>query len=128
MVRPLLVALVLHASTATAAESLHLAPIGTAVSGSFDLGGKSIPLPDGKFVLAATTVKEPSWGEGDISKPRPKVASVLLVQIQPPRLRAAVLASTVLAPPTYRFHWSGHACRKEDTLYRADLERSNGGG
>lgn len=84
-------------------------------------------MPAGKFVLAATTVNEPPWGEGDISKPRPKVARVLLVQIEPPRLRAAVLASTLLAPPTYRFHWSGQACRKEDTLYRADLERSNGG-
>ncbi|HEY3074958.1 MAG TPA: hypothetical protein VGJ74_07280 [Burkholderiales bacterium] len=120
MVRPLLVALVLHAGS-TAAESLHLAPIGTAVRGSFELGGKSIPLPAGKFVLAATTVTEPAMLEGDISKPRAKLARVLLVQVERPRLRAAVLASVALPPASYRLNWINHTCKKENVLYRADL-------
>src|SRR5205807_2200423 len=59
MVRPLLIALVLNAGAAAAAESLHLAPLGTVVSGSFDLAGKLIPLPAGNFALAAATVSEP---------------------------------------------------------------------
>jgi hypothetical protein len=127
VVRPLLVVLVLYAGAAIAADSLHLAPVGTVLSDSFTLAGKSIPLPAGKFVLAASSVNQPPWLEGDISKRRPKVARVFLVQIEPPRLRAAVVASAALTPPTFRFNWAGQACKKEDTLYRADLTGSNGG-
>ena len=124
--RLLVLALVLHA-TCAAAESIHLAPLGTVVSGSFDLAGKSIPLPAGNFVLAATTVTETGPGfDGSISNPRPKVARVLLVQIEPPRLRAAVMARAVLKTESYRYTWAGNPCKKEDTLYRADLARSVG--
>ena len=126
MVRPLLIALVLNAGAAAAAESLHLAPLGTVVSGSFDLAGKLIPLPAGNFALAAATVSEPPMLEGDISKPRAKIARVLLVQIEPPRLRAAVVASAVLNPGTYRMTWVGNPCKRDDTLYRADLSGSVG--
>ena len=126
MVRPLLIALVLNAGAAAAAESLHLAPLGTVVSGSFDLAGKLIPLPAGNFALAAATVSEPPMLEGDISKPRAKIARVVLVQIEPPRLRAAVVASAVLNPGTYRMTWVGNPCKKDDTLYRADLSGSVG--
>src|SRR5207245_9755407 len=87
MVRPLLIALVLHAGAATAAESLHLAPLGTVVSGSFDLAGKLIPLPAGNFALAAATVSEPPMLEGDSSKPRAKIPRVAPVQVAPARLR-----------------------------------------
>jgi len=124
-IRLLVLALVLHA-TCAAAESIHLAPLGTVVSGSFDLAGKSIPLPAGNFVLAATTVNEPPMQEGDISKPRPKVARVVLVQIEPPRLRAAVVATAALTPTSFRFNWMSQACKKEDTLYRADLTGGHG--
>jgi len=126
MVRPLLIALVLNAGAATAAESLHLAPLGTVVSGSFDLAGKLIPLPAGNFALAAATVSEPPMLEGDISKPRAKIARVVLVQIEPPRLRAAVVATAALTPTSFRFNWMSQACKKEDTLYRADLTGGHG--
>lgn len=126
MVRSLVVALVLHAATA-GAESLHFAPIGTSASGSFDLGGRVIPLPEGDFVLAARTMREPGMLDGSISMRRPQIVQVMLVQIRPPRLRAAVLASTALMDgSSYRMHWSGEPCKKEDTLYRADLTGSHG--
>ena len=53
MVGALLFAVVFIAAPA-AAESLHSAPLGTAVSGSFSLAGKIIPLPPGEFKLAAS--------------------------------------------------------------------------
>lgn len=126
MVRPLLALLLLHAGIA-GAESLHLAPPGTVVRGSFDLAGKTIPLPAGDFVLAAAAVEEKRWTQGDMSKATPSLARLLVVQIQPPRLRAAVYAEAVMAPPTYRFEWLGDACRREDVLFRSDLIGSNGG-
>lgn len=127
MVRLLVAALVIHSGLSSAAESLHLAPLGTTVSGTFDLAGRPIPLPEGNFVLAARSVTQPPMIGGDISKPRAKIAHVMLVQIEPPRLRAAVLASAVLIEgSSYRFHWSGQPCRKEDVLYRADLTGSRG--
>ncbi|HZE61570.1 MAG TPA: hypothetical protein VE085_13560 [Burkholderiales bacterium] len=101
MTRPLLAALVLRTPAANAAENLDVAPIGTAVTGAFELGGKLIPLPEGKFVLAARTVSAPPMlGSGDISKPRPQIAHVFLAQIEP--------------------------CKKQDALYRADLTGSPG--
>jgi hypothetical protein len=127
MLRPLLATLVLHAAAVSAAENLDVAPIGTVVNGSFELGGRLIPLPEGKYVLAARTITAPPMlGAGDISKPRPQIAHVLLAQIEPPRLRAAVWARAALKPVSYRFHWAGEPCKKEDTLYRADLAGSHG--
>ena len=43
-------------ATPCAAQSLHLAPTGTVVSGSFELAGKAIPLPEGEFLLAAMRI------------------------------------------------------------------------
>jgi hypothetical protein len=127
MIRTILIALSMYASASIAADSLHVAPIGTTVSGSFDLGGRLIPLPEGDYVLAARTVSEPAMLDGSISMRRPKIVRVMLVQVQPPRLRAAVLASAALLDgASYRFTWSGQPCKKEDTLYRADLTGSHG--
>jgi hypothetical protein len=116
-----LAALVLHTSALNAAENLDAAPIGTAVTGSFLLGGKLIPLPEGSYRLAAKGIEQPvMMGSGDVTK-RPSIARVLLVQIKPPRLRAAVYASVSLTPTSYRYNWVGNPCKKEDTLYRGDL-------
>jgi hypothetical protein len=109
-----------------AAENLDAAPIGTAVSGSFQLGGKLIPLPESQYVLTARAVGETAMLEGDISQARPKVVRVLLAQVRPPRVRGYVFASVSLKPANYRFKWSGEPCKKEDTLYRADLTGSRG--
>src|SRR5258706_2538521 len=127
MIRPLLAALVLCMPAANAAENLDAAPIGTAVTGSFELGGRLIPLPEGTFQLAARSINEPAMLEGSIAIPPAKIALVILVDIKPPRLRAAVHARVALKPQYYRgFHWLGQPCRKDDTLYRADLTGSHG--
>ena len=128
MMRTLLVALSAYAGAAAGAENLDAAPIGTVVSGSFELGGRSIPLPEGEYALAARSVNEPAMLEGSASIPRASVVQALLVQAQPPRLRAAVYARVALKPPNYRFTWSMQPCRKEDVLHRADLVQGNGGG
>lgn len=126
MVRLLLAALVLHTSAVYAAENLDVAPIGTAVTGSFVLGGKAIPLPEGRYFLAARAIEQPPMmGSGDVTN-RPSVARVVLVQIKPPRLRAAVYASVSLTPPTYRYTWVGNPCKKETALYREDLSSTVG--
>src|SRR5205814_5676229 len=113
MIRPLLTALVLCTGFPAAAESLHLAPIGTVVSGSFDLAGKTIPLPEGNFALAAVGAIQPTMFDGSIATPLPKVVRVFLAEIKPPRLRATVWASAPLKPTSYRFNWLGEPCKKE---------------
>ena len=87
--RALALTLALQASltAACAAQSLHLAPTGTVVSGSFELASKAIPLPDGEFLLAATRIEEAD------------IVSVFLAQLDGQRLKSAVWASAVLAPP-----------------------------
>jgi hypothetical protein len=78
-VRPLVLTVVLQAMLAAppaVAQSLHLSPPGTLVSGSFELAGKRIPLPTGEFVLGAT-----------------QPGSVFLAQLDGQRLRVAVWAS-----------------------------------
>ena len=125
MIRPLLAALVLCTGTARA-EDLLTAPIGTAVIGSFALADKLIPLPEGSYLLAARAIEQSTMmGSGDVTK-RPSVARVLLVQIKPPRLRAAVYASVSLKPATYRYNWVGNPCKRDDTLYRGDLSAAVG--
>ena len=73
-----------------AAQSLHLAPAGTVVSGSFELAGKAIPLPAGEFLLAATRIDEA------------RVVSVFLAQLDGERLKSAVWASTLVRPAAPR--------------------------
>jgi hypothetical protein len=107
-------------------DGTDLPPIGTVVSGSFNVGGRSIPLPEGKFVLMAKAVGEPGLLEGDISKTRPKVLRVFLAQIEQQKLRAAVWASVALKPTSFRFTWVSQPCRKEDTLFRANLASGDG--
>lgn len=125
MLRPLLLALFLQ-SPAVNALDLEVEPIGTTVNGSFELGGRLIPLPEGNFHLAARSINQPPMLEGSMASPQPKVGHVVLVQIRPPRLIAAVHARAALKPESYRFHWSGQPCKRDDTLYRADLTGSHG--
>ena len=89
LTRALALTLALQASltAACAAQSLHLAPTGTVVSGSFELASKAIPLPDGEFLLAATRMEEAG------------IVSVVLAQLDGQRLKSAVWASAMLAPP-----------------------------
>src|SRR5258708_12299821 len=101
MVRPLLIALVLHTPAVKSAENLDVAPIGTAVTGSFQLAGKLIPLPEGTFQLAARSVTEPAMLEGSIAVSRPKIAHAILVSLSPPQLRAASHPRPSLQPDPY---------------------------
>ena len=130
MIRPLLAALVLplvpYMPAVHAVENLELAPIGTSVTRSFELGGRSFPLPAGRFQLAARTINEMPRRGGPLATSRITVGHVVLVQIQPPRLIAAVHARTTLKADSHRFNWTGQPCTKEDTLYRSDLTGSHG--
>ena len=127
MIRCLIAALVLQSPAVIAAENLDAAPIGTSVTGSFELAGKLIPLPEGTFQLAARTLNEAAMLEGSIATPRTKVVHVVLAYIRPPRLRAAVYVRASLKPDSYvGSRWSGEPCKKDGTLYRADLTGSHG--
>ena len=108
---------------ASHAESLHLSPAGAVVSGSFDLAGKTIPLPSGEFLLAAARVEEARVVEGNIGRPRAKVASVFLAQLDGQWLKSAVWASAVVEPPAPRAKWvqAREPCRRENALFRLDL-------
>ena len=131
-IRALAITLALQASLtpACAAQSLHLAPTGTVVSSSFELAGKTIPLPAGEFLLAATRIDEPRIVEGSISAAQPKLVSVFLVQLDGQRLKGAVWASTALEPPTGRTNGvpARKPCARENVLFRLDLSQDTSHG
>jgi hypothetical protein len=130
--RALAITLALQAglTAACAAQSLHLAPPGTVVSGSFELAGKVIPLPDGEFLLAATRIDEPRIVEGSISAARPKLVSVFLAQLDGERLKSAAWATTALEPPSARTRWvpAREPCARENVLFRLDLSQDTSHG
>jgi hypothetical protein len=128
MAARLAIALLAFCSSAALAQddSAALPPLGAAFSGAFNLGGRSIPLPEGEFVVTSARIDDARLGEGDVSKPRARLARAFLVQIQPPKVRAAVWATVALKPPSYRFEWVTRACQKENTLFRADLSAGTG--
>ena len=105
-------------ATTCAAHSLHLAPTGTVVSGSFELAGKAIPLPEGEFLLAATRIDEA------------RIVSVFLAQLDGQRLKSAVWATTVLEPPAARTNWvqAREPCARENVLFRLDLAQDTSRG
>lgn len=94
-IRALVLALLLQAGVAAANGSLHLSPVGTVVSGSFNLAGKPIPLPEGEFVLAAT-------------ERQAQLVNVLVAQLDGQRLKSAVWASAALDPPGERSSGENH--------------------
>jgi hypothetical protein len=102
--------MVLVLQPAYGAESLHLAPSGTVVSGSFELAGKVIPLPEGEFILAAARIDEA------------RSVSVFLAQLDGQRLKSAVWASTVLEPAAARSNGvqAREWCVGENVLFRLD--------
>jgi hypothetical protein len=104
--------------------SVELPPVGSAFAGTFNLGGRAIPLPEGQFVVTAARIDDSRLLGGDLSKPRSRLARALLVQTDARKLRAAVWASVALKPPSFRFEWVSQPCRKPDTLFRADLSAS----
>jgi hypothetical protein len=119
MVGALLFAVLFIAAPA-AAESLHSAPLGTAVSGSFSLAGKIIPLPPGEFKLAASATEEARRVKGSLSKPRTVVARIVLTQVEGSTLRAAVTASTSLEVPPSPGNWISAPCARGGVLFKED--------
>ncbi len=128
-VRTMLLVATLQATLAgaCAAQSLHLAPTGTVVTGSFELAGKVIPLPEGEFILAAARVDDARLLQGNLSAPppRPRLISVFLAQLDGQRLRSAVWASTVLEPPAPRSNWvpPREPCEREKALFSLNLAK-----
>lgn len=118
------IALFVFLTAQALAQGNPLPPVGAVFEGTFTLGGRTLPLPEGKFVVAAASLGEPALLEGDLSKQRPQLARALLVQTEPPRVRATVWASVALKPASFRFNWVTYPCRREDTLFRADLSGS----
>lgn len=112
------------------AQSLHLSTPGSVVSGSFQLADKTIPLPHGEYILAATRVDEARVVEGNIGHPRAQLASVFLAQLDGQWLKSAVWASAVLERPAPRGKWvpSREPCSSEKALFHRDLadHTSNG--
>ena len=112
------------------AESVHLSSPGVVLSGSFELAGKTLPLPHGEFILAAARVDEARMVEGNLGHPRAQLASVFLAQLDGGSLKSAVWASAVLEPPAPRGKWvpSRQPCSRGKALFRRDLadDKSNG--
>jgi len=113
------------ASCARAQEtSLHLMPRGTVVKDKFTLVGKTVPLPEGEFVFAATSVSDASHVRGEWIRQRVQLVTVYLAQIEGDVLRAEVLATTVLDPSFTYSKWYDEPCSRSDTLFRQDLSKN----
>jgi hypothetical protein len=108
---------------ADAGKSIHLAPVGTTVRGSFVVVGKVVPLPEGEFVLAATKIREATTEGRGRPAHRPKMVDVYLAQMEGRRIRATVVAYTLLetGSDAKGGRWVDEPCRRTDTLFRLDL-------
>jgi len=105
-------------------QSLHLTPLGTAVRGTAKIVGKSVPLPPGEFTLVATRTRDSQHVRGNWIRPRVRMVDVHLAQRDGDRLRAEVVASTVLDPSDTYSKWEDEPCARGDTLFRLDLTRN----
>src|SRR5260221_6058813 len=77
-------------------ESVQLPPLGSAFAGTFNLGGRAIPLPEGQFVVTARGVDKSRLLGADLSKPSAKLVPALLAQTERQKLRAALCVSVAL--------------------------------
>src|SRR6185436_14866451 len=77
-------------------DSVHLKPLGTVVSGSFVLVNRTVPLPEGEFVLAGIEHRDSHFVRGDYARAQHKMVDITLGQMDGKRLRSYVWASTVL--------------------------------
>ena len=119
-------AAVMMAASTAIAQSIHLMPPGTLVRGQTVLVGKTVPLPEGEFVLVAAHVRDAQLVRGEWVKERVKLVDVYLAQLQGERLASDVIATTVLDPNFTYSHWEDEPCKRDDTLFRRDLGRNPG--
>lgn len=106
--------------------SAHLLPVGTKVRDKIILVDKTVPLPEGEFVLAATSVSDATHVKGEWIRQRVQLVTVYLAQLEGEQLRAEVLATTVLDPRFTYSKWEDEPCTRGDTLFRLDLTRNPG--
>lgn len=106
-----------------AEPSLHQAQPGTVVEGRFVLSGKVFPLPQGKFVLLAgyeaQTRNQPT---GSMLRATSNIANAVLAQTEGTALRIMVWARANVDGS--RTRWTDEPCKRTDTLYRLDREKS----
>jgi len=99
-------------------DSLHLKPVGTAVSGSFVLVNRTIPLPQGEYVLAAVEPHDSRFVRGDFSRQQHKMVDVALAQMEDGKLSSYVWASAVLKIGG-QVGWVTEPCKTSETpLYK----------
>jgi hypothetical protein len=104
-------ALAMGCGAALAQErSIHLASPGTVVKERFTLVDKSVPLPEGEFVLVATQVRDASHVKGEWIRQRVQLVTVYLAQLDGEELRAEVLAAATRC--------SGSTCRRTAAISR----------
>jgi len=101
-------------------DSVHLKPLGSIVSGSFVLVNRIVPLPPGQFTLVATSFHDSKFIYGDYAGQQHKLVDVVLGQMADGKLRAAVVASGVLAWGGGRREWVSEPCKRDDTLFKLD--------
>src|SRR5437868_4680674 len=115
------------ASSVRAQEtSIHLMPVGTVVKDKFTLVGKTLPLPEGDFVLVATRARDATHVKGEWIRQRVQLVTAYLVQLEGDQVRAEVTATTVLDPRFTYSKWEDEPCTRGDTLFRLDLTQNAG--
>jgi len=98
-------------------DSVHLRPVGAAVRDTFVLGNKTLPLPEGEFVLAAVELHDSRFVRGDFARQQHKMVDVALAQMVDRKLRAFVWASTVLKHGGTT-GWVTEPCKRQDVLFK----------
>jgi hypothetical protein len=102
-----------------AQTSLHKAPPGTVVEGTFVLARKVVPLPPGKFTLVVGREKETKLLTGSSLSSR--LAEVFLIQTQGANLRSLIWAKANVDLASL---WVDEPCKRTDTLFRLDRTKS----
>jgi hypothetical protein len=102
-------------------DSLHFRADGTKVRGQFILVNRVVPLPAGEFTLVTADFRDSRLALGNITRVPHRLVTVVLGQMAGDKLRAAVIATTVL---TYhgRTGWIVEPC-KEDKVVLFRLAR-----
>lgn len=114
--RRLLLCIALAASGASAAQDLHLQPVGTRVTKQFNLGPAVFYLPESDWVLAATHART---GTLQRSLEGPKFAGVVLFDVRDGQVARAVLVYTSIEPVLGNRGWlpSEDPCKRRDDVY-----------
>ena len=123
----ILAAMAIAAVSSHAQEpSVHQMPAGTVLRDKFVLVGKTVPLPEGDFVLVATRAKDATHVKGEWIRQRVQLVTAYLVQLEGDQLRAEVTATTVLDPRFTYSKWEDEPCTRSDTVFRLDRGQNAG--